>query len=197
MPDDDEPVWQNKELRRDLELEKIIGSLLVPENQENKLERIFADRIDPYNLVAFSKEYSEHVFKHEGKSYRISVKVDKVDIKKEKRTLFQQMQMLLPAFGITASLFLAAFLTISVNDVYFNGRAKVAAFLANDEYIAQILEKCGSLVNWENPHPRLSIALYAACDKQIKQIQEFCEIHYTNMCTDERIDKYLMARKLL
>jgi len=131
----------------------------------------------------------------------MSVEAHRLRIKEqeEKKTLSEQIQILLPAFGITALLFLAAFLTISINDIYFNGRAQVAAFLANEASIAQILEKCGSLVVFENPHPRLSIALYAACDKQIKQIQEFCQTGSASatICSDERISEYLMARRLL
>jgi hypothetical protein len=201
LSDDDEPVLKNEEQKRDLELEKIIGSLLISENQENKLGRILAGRLDPYNPVAFSKEDSYYVFNHAGKSYRISVEAHRVDDIKEqeekKKILSERVQMLLPAFGLTALFFLAAFLTISINDIYFNGQAQVAAFLANDESVAQILEKCGSLVALENPNPRLSIALYAACDKQIKQVQEFCQTDSSTICTDERISEYLMARRLL
>jgi hypothetical protein len=200
LSSDDEPtIW--KEQNRDVELEKIIGSLLVSANQENKLERTLTDRLDPYNPLAFSKAYSEQMFNHAGKSYRISVKAYRLGIKEqeEKKTLSDKIQMLLPVFGITALFFLAAFLTISINDIYFNGQAQVAAFLANDKSVAQILEECGSLVILENPNPRLSIALYAACDKQIKQIQEFCQTDSASatICSDERIGKYLMARRLL
>lgn len=196
---DDHVIW--KEQERDLELEKIIGNLLMSESQENKLQRTLADRLDPYNPAAFSKEYSDYTFNHAGKSYRISVRVEKIDIneKEEKKTLSEKVMTFLPTFGIMAIFFLTAFLTIFINDTYFNGSGQVAAFLANDESIAQMLEKCGSLVILENPHPRLSIALYAACDKQIKQIQEFCKTNSASntVCSDERINKYLVARRLL
>ena len=184
----------------DIELEEIIGSLLVSESQENKLQRTLTDRLDPHNPLAFSKANSDYVLHHAGRSYRVSVKVDLVDIKEqeEKKTLADHVRMLLPPFGITALLFLTAFLTISINNIYFNGQAKVEASLANDESIAQILEKCESLVILKNPNPRLSIALYAVCDKQIKQVQEFCEAHSTmSICKDERIGEYLVARRLL
>lgn len=197
---DDEPVSKNGEQNQDIELEEIIGRLLISENQENKLQRNLTDRLDSHNPLAFSKAYSDYVFNHAGKTYRISVKAHRLQIKEqdEKRTLAEQVQMLLPAFGITVLFFLAAFLTISINDFYFNGHAQVAAFLANDDSVAQILEKCGNLVTLENPNPRLSIALYAACDKQIKQIQESCQTGSASatICTDERISEYLMARRL-
>lgn len=198
--DEDDPIWKNEEQNRDIELEEIIGSLLVSERQESKIQRTLTNRLDPQNPLAFSKANSEYVFYHAGRSYKVSVNVNRVDIKEheEKKSPAELVRMLLPAFGITALFFLTVFLTISINDIYFNGQAEVAAaFLANDESVEQILKECRNLVNLENPNPRLYIAFYTVCDKQIKQVQEFCESHSAmSICEDKRIDEYLVARRL-
>lgn len=187
---DKEPIFVS-EGNRDVELEKIIGSLLVAEYQMNKLNRMLTDRLDPYNPSAFSKEHSDFTFNRAGKSYRVSVRVDRADFK-EKTSI--DSKHMLPALGVVASLFLAALIAIIMGGTYSN--AQLQSVLPEDS-AALILERCTKSGMLDNPNPRMFAGSYAVCEKQIKQLQEFCKTRSAEVCMDERIDEYLRARKLV
>ena len=200
MSENDESIGENIEQDHDVELEKIMANLLVSENQEDRLHRILSDRVDKYHPLAFSQDYSDYVFKHSGRSFRISIKVEHMtDTKKlqKKRSREAQARILMPIIGIISLFFLVGFAIIFVNNVYFGGNEQVATFLAHEESVAQIVEKCGSNAILEEPYSRLSVSIYAECDKQIKQIHEYCKTHAMDICKDERIDRYLSVRRLL
>ena len=200
MSEHDGYIGENIEQDRDIELEKIMANLLLSENQEYRLQRTLLDRLDKYHPMAFSQGHSDYAFRHEGRSFRISIKVEGLTDSKElekKRSYDEQARMLLPIIGIISLFFVVAFVIIFVNNLYFGGNEQVAAFLVNEESVTKIVEKCGSNAIMENPHPRLTVGLYAECDKQIKQIQEYCKTHSINICKDERIDRYSLMRRLL
>jgi|SRR5919199_3212123 hypothetical protein len=200
LSENDRYSGENVEQDHDVELEKIMANLLVSENQEDRLQRTLSDRFDKYHPLAFSQDYSDYAFKHRDRSFRISIKLEQMTDTKnlqKKRSHEAQARMLMPMIGIISLFFLVAVVIIFVNNVYFGGNEQVASFLAHEESVAQIVEKCGSNAILKEPYSRLSVSLYAECDKQIKQIQEYCKTHAMDICQDERIDRYLLVRRLL
>jgi hypothetical protein len=70
---------------RDLELENIIGNLMISEYQVDRLRTRLSDRFSKYyGLTTGSKNTSAHVFKHGNKWYKISISVEETDIVDEK-----------------------------------------------------------------------------------------------------------------
>jgi hypothetical protein len=63
------------EEERDLELENIVGNLMIAQYQVDKLRSRLSERIDGYGS-ARNKKASVNVFKHNEKWYKVSTKVE-------------------------------------------------------------------------------------------------------------------------
>ena len=68
------------EEKRDLELENIVGNLLVAEYQVDKLRTRLADLVDGFRPEMRFNKTSAQVFKHNNKWYKLSLKIDETDI---------------------------------------------------------------------------------------------------------------------
>ncbi|MGC2427041.1 MAG: hypothetical protein WA421_08400 [Nitrososphaeraceae archaeon] len=62
---------------RDLELENIIGNLMVAQFQVDKLRHRLSERITGYGSVR-NKKASAHIFKDNDKWYKVTIKVDEI-----------------------------------------------------------------------------------------------------------------------
>jgi hypothetical protein len=62
--------------KRDLELENIVGNLLVAEYQVDRLRTRLNDMINGYRPYIKSNKTSTHVFKHNNKWYKLSLRID-------------------------------------------------------------------------------------------------------------------------
>ena len=69
----------NIEEERDLELENIVGNLMIAQYQVDKLRSRLSERIDGYGSIS-NKKASVHVFKHNEKWYKVSTKVEEVSL---------------------------------------------------------------------------------------------------------------------
>jgi hypothetical protein len=69
----------NIEEERDLELENIVGNLMIAQYQVDKLRCRLSERIDGYGSIS-NKKASVHVFKHNEKWYKVSTKVEEVSL---------------------------------------------------------------------------------------------------------------------
>ena len=69
----------NIEEERDLELENIIGNLMIAQYQVDKLRSRLSERISGYGSISYKKG-SVHVFKHNEKWYKVSTKVEEVTL---------------------------------------------------------------------------------------------------------------------
>ena len=67
----------NIEEERDLELENIVGNLMIAQYQVDKLRSRLSERISGYGSIS-NKKASVHVFKHNEKWYKVSTKVEEV-----------------------------------------------------------------------------------------------------------------------
>jgi hypothetical protein len=67
------------EEKRDLELENIVGNLLVAEYQVDRLRTRLNDMINGYRPYIKSNKTSTHVFKHNNKWYKLSLRIDESD----------------------------------------------------------------------------------------------------------------------
>ena len=65
---------------RDLELENLVGNLLIAEYQVDRLRTRLSDIINRYRPQIKNNKASSHVFKHNDKWYRLSLKIDETDI---------------------------------------------------------------------------------------------------------------------
>jgi hypothetical protein len=65
---------------RDLELENLVGNLLIAEYQADRLRTRLSDIINRYRPQIKNNKASSHVFKHNDKWYRLSLKIDETDI---------------------------------------------------------------------------------------------------------------------
>ena len=65
----------NIEEQRDLELENIIGNLMIAQYQVDKLRSRLSETINGFGSMS-NKKASVHVFKHNEKWYKISTKVE-------------------------------------------------------------------------------------------------------------------------
>jgi hypothetical protein len=63
---------------REQELENIIGNLLIGEYQVQRLRSRLAEKIGDVHSTS-PKNKSAYAFKHNGKWYRVSVRVDETD----------------------------------------------------------------------------------------------------------------------
>jgi hypothetical protein len=69
----------NIEEERDLELENIVGNLMIAQYQVDKLRSRLSERINGYGSIR-NKKASVHVFKHNEKWYKVSTKVEEVSL---------------------------------------------------------------------------------------------------------------------
>ena len=71
---------QAAEEKRDLELENIVGNLFIAEYQVDKLRTRLADSFYGYRPRMSNNKASTHVFKHNNKWYKLSLRVDEVNV---------------------------------------------------------------------------------------------------------------------
>ena len=71
---------QSEDEGRDLELENLVGNLLVAEYQVDRLRTRLSDIINRYRPQIKNNRASSHVFKHNDKWYKLSLKIDETDI---------------------------------------------------------------------------------------------------------------------
>ncbi|AFU58599.1 MAG: hypothetical protein QXX64_06695 [Nitrososphaera sp.] len=64
---------------RDLELENIIGNLMIAQYQVDKLRSRLSERVGGYGSAS-NKKGSAHIFKHNDKWYKVTVRVDEMVI---------------------------------------------------------------------------------------------------------------------
>lgn len=75
---------QSEDEGRDLELENLVGNLLIAEYQVDRLRTRLSDIINRYRPQIKNNKASSHVFKHNDKWYRLSLKIDETDIASSK-----------------------------------------------------------------------------------------------------------------
>jgi hypothetical protein len=68
------------EEKRDLELENIVGNLLVAEYQVDRLRTRLNDLINGYRSHIKNNKTSTQVFKHNNKWYKLSLRIDEADV---------------------------------------------------------------------------------------------------------------------
>ena len=71
---------QSEDEGRDLELENLVGNLLIAEYQVDRLRTRLSDIINRYRPQIKNNKASSHVFKHNDKWYKLSLKIDETDI---------------------------------------------------------------------------------------------------------------------
>ncbi len=82
---------QAEEEKRDLELENIVGNLFIAEYQVDKLRTRLADSFYGYRAqMSNNNKASIHVFKHNNKWYKLSLRVDEVNITSAKDVAEQE-----------------------------------------------------------------------------------------------------------
>jgi len=67
------------EEERDLELENIMGNLMIAQYQVDKLRSRLSERVGGYGSAG-NKKASAHIFKHNDKWYKITVRLDEMAI---------------------------------------------------------------------------------------------------------------------
>ena len=72
---------QAAEEKRDLDLENVVGNLFIDEYQVGKLRTRLANLFYHYGIgMSNNNITSTHVFKHNNKSYKISLIIDETDV---------------------------------------------------------------------------------------------------------------------
>ena len=71
------------EEQRDLELENIVGNLMIAQYQVDKLRSRLSERINGFGSAS-NKKASVNVFKHNEKWYKVSTKVEEVSLNDNK-----------------------------------------------------------------------------------------------------------------
>ena len=71
---------QSEGEKRDLELENIVGNLLIAEYQVDRLRSRLAELVDGYRPQMKNNKPSTHVFKHNNKWYKLSLWIDETDV---------------------------------------------------------------------------------------------------------------------
>ena len=69
----------NGKERRDLDLENIVGNLFIAEYQVDKLRTRLADLVYGYRPRMSNNKASTHVFKHNNKWYKLSLRIDETN----------------------------------------------------------------------------------------------------------------------
>ena len=62
---------------RDLELENIVGNLMIAQYQVDKLRSRLSERVGGYGSAS-NKKASAHIFKHNDKWYKVTIRVDEM-----------------------------------------------------------------------------------------------------------------------
>jgi hypothetical protein len=78
------------EEKRDLDLENIVGNLFIAEYQVDKLRTRLADVVYGYRPRMSNNKASTHVFKHNNKWYKLSLRVDEVNVTSTKNIVEQE-----------------------------------------------------------------------------------------------------------
>jgi hypothetical protein len=68
------------EEKRDLELENIVGNLLIAEYQVDRLRTRLTDLVSGYRPQMMKNNASTHLFKHNNKWYKLSLRIDETDV---------------------------------------------------------------------------------------------------------------------
>jgi hypothetical protein len=71
---------QSEEEKRDLELENIVGNLLIAEYQVDRLRTRLGDVVNGYSPKMMKNNASTLVFKHNNKWYKLSIRIDEADV---------------------------------------------------------------------------------------------------------------------
>jgi hypothetical protein len=71
---------QSEEEKRDPELENIVGNLLIAEYQVDRLRTRLSDLVNGYRPQMKQNKASTHVFKHNNKWYKLSLRIDETDV---------------------------------------------------------------------------------------------------------------------
>ena len=72
---------QSEEGKRDLELENIVGNLLIAEYQVDRLRTRLSDIVNGYRPQMMKKgNRSTHIFKHNNKWYKLAFRIDETDV---------------------------------------------------------------------------------------------------------------------
>jgi hypothetical protein len=67
--------------QRDLELENIVGNLMIAEYQVDKLEQRLSQHVRDVGYRSFnSMKSSTHTFKYDAKWYKLSVKIEELSL---------------------------------------------------------------------------------------------------------------------
>jgi hypothetical protein len=82
---------QTVEERRDLDLENIAGNLFIAEYQIDRLRTRLANVVYGYrSRMSNNNKASTHVFKHNNKWYKLSLRVDEVNVGSAKDIVEQE-----------------------------------------------------------------------------------------------------------
>jgi hypothetical protein len=76
--DEDQINYGNK---RDLELENLVGNLLIAEYQVDRLRTRLGDIVNRYRPQMKQNNASTHVFKHKDKWYKLSLSIDETGVR--------------------------------------------------------------------------------------------------------------------
>ena len=68
------------EEKRDLELENIVGNLLIAEYQVDRLRNRLADLVSRYRPQMMKNNASTLVFKHNNKWFKLSLRTEETDV---------------------------------------------------------------------------------------------------------------------
>jgi hypothetical protein len=66
--------------KRDLELENLVGNLLIAEYQVDRLRTRLGDVVNRYRPQKKQNNASTHVFKHQDKWYKLSLRIEETDV---------------------------------------------------------------------------------------------------------------------
>jgi hypothetical protein len=77
LTDEDQINYGNK---RDLELENLVGNLLIAEYQVDRLRKRLGDIVNRYRPQMKQNNASTQVFKHQDKWYKLSLRIEETDV---------------------------------------------------------------------------------------------------------------------
>ena len=86
----------NVEEKRDLELENIVGNLLIAEYQVDRLRTRIDDLVSGYRPQMMKNNASTHLFKHNNKCYKLSLRIDETNVRSGKDRLRAKTGFLYP-----------------------------------------------------------------------------------------------------
>ena len=81
---------QAEEEKRDLDLENIAGDLFIVEYQVDKLQTRLANVVYGYRPKMSNNNASTQIFKHNNKWYKLSLRVDEVNVTPAKDIIEQE-----------------------------------------------------------------------------------------------------------